>query len=124
MSSRIGLDDVVVGPEVEEPHDLVLVVAGGGDDHGNLRDGPDHRQGVGAVQVGEPEVEDHDVDAARHRHRHTGHALPLGNDVVASLGEGRGDGLTDANVVLDDQDRCHEGTIPTPPRFLAHHTES
>lgn len=62
LSPGEGFDQVVVGARVEEPDDFRFVVAGGGHQHGNGGDAPDHAQCVSSVQIGQPQVEDHRVD--------------------------------------------------------------
>ena len=70
-----GLDDVVVGADLEQPHHRRPVVAGRRDDDRDVADGPQHRQDVGPVDVRQAEVEQHDVrlllDGRRQR-RHPG----------------------------------------------------
>ena len=56
------LGQVVVGAVVEEPHDLRLVVAGRGDDHGGVADAAEQPQRLEAVEVGQAQVEDDEVD--------------------------------------------------------------
>ena len=58
------LRHVVVGAGVERAHLLRLVVARGQHDHGDLAERPQPAQHVEAVEVGEAEVEEHDVGAA------------------------------------------------------------
>src|SRR3990172_9581323 len=55
---RKGLYDVVVGPGVEQSHDLLLARSGGGDDHGNSADRSQHFEQFESVKVGETQVED------------------------------------------------------------------
>jgi hypothetical protein len=57
-----GLGQVVVGAGVEQPHDRRLVVAGRGDDHRGVAHPAQQPQRLEPVEVGQPEVEDDEVD--------------------------------------------------------------
>lgn len=101
--AREGFDEVVVRAGVEQADDLGLVVAGRRDDHRGVRDASDHPQRVTAVEVGEPQVEHHDVVAgcgdlaqSLDRERYTVHD-------VALAGEGTRDRRPHHRVVLDQQ---------------------
>jgi hypothetical protein len=61
LLGRERLDHVVVGAEVEHPHHLVLVVPRGRHDHRHRADAADHPEHLGAVDVGQTEVEHDDV---------------------------------------------------------------
>jgi hypothetical protein len=107
------LDQVVVGPGVEQPNDLGLLVAGGGDDDRGRGDRPHHLQRLLAVQVGQPEVE----------HDHLGRmAADLPDPVqggacrphgVRPLDEVGGDRRPYRGIVFDDEHAGHVGTLCT-----------
>ena len=82
LGGRVRLDDVVVGPRVQRLHQARVVVAGAGDDHRHLAHRPQHRQHLGAVDVGEPEVEDDHVGAGVDGEREPGHPVGRGVDGV------------------------------------------
>ena len=71
-SEAEGLDDVVVGAELEAEHSLALVASSRDDDDRNRRLGSDSTADFGAVHVGKPEVEQYqigsvEIDEARPR---------------------------------------------------------
>jgi hypothetical protein len=101
------LDHVVVGARVEHGDDLGLVVAGRGDDDRDPADPPQHPQHRGAVDVGQPEVEDDDVRTTADGVLEAGQPGRRGRDGVAALGQPAHERGADRRVVLDDQDLGH-----------------
>ena len=101
------LDHVVVGAEVEHAHHLGLVVARGGDDHRHVADGAQHRQDVGAVDVGQAEIEQHDVGLRLDRGGQRGQARADRGHAVPVLAQRAGEGGADRGVVLDEQHLHH-----------------
>ena len=59
------LHDVVVGADFEEPHAVELVLAGSDDDDRNLGAGADAPTHLPTVEIGEPEIEQHEVGGLR-----------------------------------------------------------
>jgi hypothetical protein len=110
------LHDVVVSTGVQQPHDGRVVVAGGGDDHGYVGDGPQHRQQGTAVEVGQAEVEHDDVRSLVDCRLQPGHRVRGGGDSVTSLAERAGQGCPDPRVVFDEQDLGHGGTVASAGR--------
>ena len=64
---REGLDHVVVGAGVQCPDDLLVVVAGSGDDDRGAADGTEHAQQLDAIEVRQAQVEDDHVRLAADR---------------------------------------------------------
>ena len=58
-AERLG--EEVVGAGVERAHGRGVVVSGRGDDDGHLADCAQHPEQLGAVEIGQPEVEHDDV---------------------------------------------------------------
>src|SRR5690606_1266303 len=102
------LDQVVVGAGVEQPDDLGVVVPGGGDQHRDAGYPADHAQHVEAVQVGQAEVEHHDVRRALGDLAQRLEALVCGLHRVAVSTEDLELSGTDSGVVLDYQYGGHE----------------
>ena len=72
----------------------------------------DQRQ---SVDVGEAEVEQHDVAAALQRDARARQPGPGDRDRVAAVGEAALHGRADRRVVLHDQDAAHEGNVAALP---------
>ena len=104
LRGRVRLDHVVVGPAVEQAHDLGLVVAGGGHDDRHRRDAAEHPQDVGTVDVGQAEVEHDDVGVPVEGSGEGGRARRLGTHHVPGAHQPVRHRLADAQVVLDHQD--------------------
>ena len=114
-------DDVVVGSVLQQIDDRGVVVARGGDDDRHAADRAQHAQELGAVDVGEAEIENDQVETliegvlqARPprcgpRHR------------VSSGRQGAQQGTPDPGVVLDEQQRRHARTVTPPGRRSARH---
>ena len=110
-----GLDDIVVGPGVQRPDGDPVVVAGGNDDDGHAAHGPKHAEHLEPVDIGQAQVEDHEVgpvvdgllQSAQPGLR-TGHR-------VASVRKGTDQGRPDAGVVFDNEDRGHASYRSPPP---------
>ena len=101
------LDDVLVGAGVEEPDDLALVVARGADDDRYPADRSQHLQQIAAVDVGEAEVEQHDVGRVVDDRLERGETERRLGDAVTPRGERMDEGDPDAIVVLDDEHLRH-----------------
>jgi hypothetical protein len=101
------LDDVVVGPRVQHPDDLLLVVAGGRHDDRHRAHRAQHPQQLAAVQVGQPEVEHDQVGPLGQGGLQAVHRGVRGGDGVAALAQGPHQGGTDRRVVLDQQEMSH-----------------
>ncbi|GAB3983136.1 hypothetical protein GCM10027615_67510 [Plantactinospora veratri] len=105
------LHHVVVGTGPEQPDDRLLVVPGGGDDDRHVGDAAQHPQRVGAVQIGQPEVEYDQVggfggDPAQRVERRTDrvHRVP-------AVGQGAQHGAAYDMVVFDQEDGGHLMTV-------------
>ena len=61
LARRERLHDVVVGAELEAAHPVLLVTAGGQDDHRRRVVGPDRGEHVESAGIGERQVEDHEI---------------------------------------------------------------
>ena len=109
LTGAEGLDDVVVGAELQADHAVGLVAARGQHDDRHLRLAPDLAADVVAGAVGEHQVEEDEVGAhARGRvERVRGSAGDL--EVEALAGEGLGERLRDGRLVLDEEDRSPAG---------------
>ncbi len=97
------LHQVVVGPGVEQPDDLGLLVPGGGDQHRDAGYAADHPQHVEPVEVGQPEVEHDDVGRALGDVAQRLETLVCGLHRVAVSGEDLDQRGPDHRVVLDDK---------------------
>ena len=107
LLGRERLHDVVVSACVKESHDLVFVVTGRADDQGHAAHGPEHLEKVAAVDVGEPEIEDHDVGrSVYHRLQRGKTAGSLGDKVTAGCQRVH-ERKSDAVVVFDDEHLGH-----------------
>ena len=116
------LDEVVVRARVEQADDLVLLVAGGRDDHRNLAHGTQHLEHLSTIDVGQTEVEHDDVGAVG-QHLAEAHQAGRGAaDRMAPLGERVRDRFAYPQVVLDERDHRHPFTIRVCGRFGAAHT--
>ena len=60
------LDQIVVGAGLENGDDLRIAVAGGGDDDRDVIDRPQHCEHVTAVEVGQSQIEHHQVRMLGH----------------------------------------------------------
>jgi len=96
---------------VEGAHHFNVFAAGGDHDHRHPTDGADHLEQFRPVEVGQAEVEEHQVGALLHYGLQSGQRRGGGHDVVPHVGEGAGHGLADVEVILDDDDGGHEATI-------------
>jgi len=105
------LDDVVIGATIQGPDHVRVVVACGDDDDRHLADRPKHRQNLQAINVRQPEVEEHDVRWVVDCGLQPGHATVARGDGVAQVGQRPGDRRADAVVVLDQQDARHDSTV-------------
>ena len=111
LAGAEGLDDVVVGAQLEADHAVGLVAAGGEHDDRDLRVAADLAADVEAGAVGKHEVEEDEVgaDARGRLDRARGRAGHLEMEPLA--GQGLGEGLRDGRLVLDQEDRppagCH-----------------
>ena len=65
LTEAEGLHDVVVGTELEQEDAVELVAARGEHDDRYFRARPEHSTHVRSVDVGKPEVEQHEVDAVQ-----------------------------------------------------------
>lgn len=105
-----GLGDVVVGAAVEAG-DAFLFAATGGEHHdGDVAAGADAAEDFEAVDAGEHDVEDDDVDAGAEGFDGAFGAGVDGGDLIAVGGEVFGQQLADEAIVLNDQGsngRCH-----------------
>ena len=111
LLGRERLHDVLVGAGVEQPDDLPLVVARGADDHGDVAHRSQHLQEVAAVDVGEAEVEDHDVGRLVDDRLQRGQSERRLGDPVAARGERVDERDPDAIVVLDDEHLGHAARV-------------
>jgi len=111
LRGRIGLDHVVVGAGIEQPHDLRFVVPRRRDDHRHRGHATDHAEDVGPVEVRQTEVEHDDVGRPVDDRLERVGAAPLGAHGMPAVGERAGEGLPDALVVLDHEHGCHGVTL-------------
>ncbi|HSK96303.1 MAG TPA: hypothetical protein VK891_06780 [Euzebyales bacterium] len=94
------LDDVVIGAQLEPQHPVGLVTTRGDDDDRHLRPRAQLPAHVIAVDVGQPQIEQHDVDAVgvqrrgARRHHH---------NVIAPPAQSIGQRLGDRRVVFDHE---------------------
>ena len=112
-----GLDDVVVGAAVEGGHDVGVAVAGAHDDDRHGGDGPQHAQDLLPVDVGQAEVEEHDLGRLVDDGLQRVQARADGGDGVSAVGQRADQSGADGRVVLDDEDGGHEGKA-TPRRMI------
>jgi hypothetical protein len=97
----------VVGAQIQHPHHLRLVVAGGGDDDRNVADGAQHGQHVGAVDIRQAEVQQDDIRLLLDGCAQRGHAGADGRHGVRLFAQRSGEGTPDRPVVLDKQHLSH-----------------
>ncbi len=102
-----GLRHVVVGPEVEGLDLVVGLVPGRQHDDRHDRRGADAAQHLGAVEVGQPEVEDDDVGRVLGHRLHRGAAVGGGHDLVAVGPQGDRQRALQPRVVVDDEHSGH-----------------
>ena len=117
-AAEYGLIDVVVGAGVEHPHDLGVVVTGGGDDHRHGRHAADHAEHVGAVEVRQARGRGRRRRAAsRPRRRGRRRRGPRCGPRARRRRATRAMRLPDPLVVLDHEHRCHRApTLRRRPR--------
>ena len=112
VGGRERLGHVVVRAGVEQPDRLVLAAAGGGDDDRHGADRPDHHQRVGAVHVGQSQVEDDHGGLLRgDRAQRVEGGVDRAHG-IAGVGERPRQRAADGRIVLDEQDQGHGGTVP------------
>ena len=109
LGRRVRLDHVVVGTRIEGADQAGVVVAGTGDDDRHVADRAQHRQHLGAVDVGQAEVEDDQVGSVLDGLVQAVHAGAGGRPGVPALAEGARRRQPGPVVVLDDQRLCHRG---------------
>ena len=105
------LDHVVVGATVQGLDDVGVIVAGGDDDHWHLTDRPQHRKNLQPIEVGQTEVEQHDVGRVVDGGLQPGHTSGARRHRVAQVGQCPGHRRPDARIVLDQQDCGHDRTL-------------
>ena len=98
-----GLGQVVVGPGVEPPHLVPLGPERGQHEDGHVAHVPDPLEDLPAVEVGQPDVEDHDVGVALVELADAVPALDGLRDREALPLEQGPQELADVGLVLDDQ---------------------
>src|SRR5256714_9199437 len=96
-----GLDDVVVGPELEADHTVHLLAAGAHHDDWHLGPSPQSTANLVPVDVGKPQVEDHHVDL---RCLQRLLAVPGPDHLEALALQALGQGLRNADVVFHQKD--------------------
>ena len=101
------LHDVVVGARVERPDHRGVVVDGGDHDDRHRTGRPDHPDHGQAVDVGQPQVEQHEVGSLAQHRLQPGDAGAGGVDVVAALAQALLERGTDRRIVLDHEDAGH-----------------
>ena len=101
------LGDVVVGTRLEPGHEVVGVGLGGDDDDRGDALRPQRPAHVEAGQVGQPQIEQHEIELALVEQGQA--ARPRGglSDVVALVFESHRQGQADVIVILDEQQRVH-----------------
>ena len=114
LSGLERLEHVVVGAGVERLHHALVVVAGGGDDDRHRGHRTEHAQQLPTVEVGQPEVEDHQVGALVDREPEPLEGGAGRADGVAAVAQGADQRRADAFVVLDDQEVGHGATLTAP----------
>ena len=102
-----GLEDVVVGPGVQGTDDGRVVVTGRHDDDRGVPHRAQHRQDGVAVEVGQAEVEQHQLGPVVHRVLESVEAAVGARHGVTPVPEGPDEGGADGRVVLDDEHVCH-----------------
>jgi hypothetical protein len=104
-----GLHHVVVGAEVEAVHAVVHLVARREQQHRHpLRAAAQPAQHLEAVDIGQPDVEDHEIEALARRRLDRQLAARHHVDRIALGTQDAGKALVQGSVVLDDQD-AHAG---------------
>ena len=101
------LDDVVVCAELQADDPVDLLALGGDDDDRHVGAGAQQPADLGPVDVGEPEVEQHEIGKRGGERRSAGRDAA---DVEAFAPESLDEGLRDRVVVLDDQDPAYTGS--------------
>ena len=104
-----GLDDVVVGAGVQGLHDRGVVVARGHHDDRRAAHGAQHREQAVPVEVGQAQVEQHEVGLLVEGVLQADHPRGGARDRVPAVGERADERGADPGVVLDDQHVCHSG---------------
>ena len=110
LADVVGLDEVVVGAGVQAEDPVVDLAARRHDDHRHLADLADRPADVHAVDVGQAEVEQHDVHAAEVVDRPAAPGQPRGRDAVAV--QRRAERSRDPVVVLHEQDVHPRTPVP------------
>ena len=101
------LDHVVVGAGPQQPDHRLLVVAGGGDDDRHVGDAAQHAQRVRAVQVGQAQVEHHQVGRLRGDPAQRVQRRADGVHGVPPVGEGPQHRAAHDVIVFDQQHGGH-----------------
>ena len=104
LAEAEGLDDVVVGTELEKSHPVELVLAGGHDDERHRVARPEAATHLGAVEVGKAEIEQHEVDVLRGLEGCCARPDPCRREALEL--EPLQQGFADRVVVFHDQDAC------------------
>jgi hypothetical protein len=105
------LDQVLESPELDGLDRRLHVVEGGHDQNdGPAVALPDAPQDLQAVDVGQPDIEEHQVGRGFAEGPDPALARLGDDDIKAFLGQLGGQGLADERVVLDDQDGSHEAS--------------
>ena len=99
------LDQIVVGTRIEGPDDLVLHTTGGGHDHRHRADRTDHLEQLEPIEIGKPEVEDHQVGCTLYRRFEALHGGCCRDHVVAMAGEHPSHQIAYLQVVFDETPR-------------------
>jgi D-alanyl-D-alanine carboxypeptidase/D-alanyl-D-alanine-endopeptidase (penicillin-binding protein 4) len=108
LSQPEGLDEVVVGAELQPDDPIGLLAPGAHDDDRHIAAGPQPTADLVAVDVGEPEVEQDDVGGRRVEGLAAGGDVPHVEPVPFQPRDQR---LGDGAVVLD-QEHLHPHRLP------------
>jgi hypothetical protein len=106
------LDQVVVGAGLQADHDVHLRRARGQhDQHAPRLDAPQLPAHLDAVEVGQPQVEQDEVDRPGPGASQPAPTGALPHDVVGMAAQARGQDLADGRVVLHQEDAAGHGDI-------------
>jgi hypothetical protein len=102
---------VVVGAGLENGDDLRIAVAGGGDDDGDVVDRPQHCEHVTAVEVGQSQVEHHQIRMLGHDQVQRLCTGGRGGHGMPTLTQSPDQAGPDVRIVLDQQHVRHSKTL-------------
>jgi len=108
LRGRIRLDQVVVGAGIERGNYVLVTVTSRGHYDGDVRDRSQHSEQFGTVQVGQAEIENHQVGFASHDEFQSLQGCRRRLNMVTAIGQSVGGQPPNMRIVLDDNDRRHD----------------